>query len=103
MFPETSYFIKNLHHESFPGAINNFAMKLMNHDATVSGGEFAQYLLYNGTSNLEVVNGLDEDGTKEEEPKQLIFIRFFTAILNFFTKLLKGELNLKEIFSGLFD
>lgn len=103
LFPETSYFIKNLHHESFPGAINNFAMKLMNHEATVSGGEFAQYLLYNGTSNLEVVNGIDEDGTKEEEPKQLIFIRFFTAILNFFTKLLKGELDFEKIFGGLFD
>ncbi len=98
LFPETSYFVKNLHHESFPAAINNLAANLMNNEATVSGGEFAQYLLYNGSSNLEVVKGLDEDGTKEEEPKQLIFIRFFTAILNFFTKLFNGEFNFDQIF-----
>lgn len=88
LFPETSYFIKNLHHETFPAAINNFAVAVMNNNATVSGGEFAQYLLYNGTSELEVVEGADIDET--DNPKQLIFIRFFTALLRILTKIFRS-------------
>lgn len=92
LFPETSYFVKDLHHDSFPYSINIFAMNLMNHEATVSGGEYSQYLNYVGWYDPMVpVEGLDEDGTKAEEPKQMIFIRFFTVLLNFITKILKGE------------
>ncbi len=94
LFPETSYFIKNLHHETFPAAINNFAVTVMNHEATVSGGEYAQYQLYNGTAELEVVEGLDEDGDEYEEPKQMIFIRFFTALLRILRKIFTGDLDI---------
>ncbi len=99
LFPETSYFIKNLFHDSFPEAINGFALKVMNNEATVSGGEYAQYLLYNGTNNLEVVEGLDEDGTEKKPPVQMIFIRFFTAIMNFFKKIFSGELDFSNLFA----
>lgn len=92
LFPETSYFVKDLHHDSFPYSINIFAMDLMNKEATVSGGEYAQYLLYVGWYDPMVpVEGLDEDAAKPNEPSYLTFIRFFTALLNFLTKLINGE------------
>ena len=94
MFPETSYFIKNMHHETFPAAINDLAANLMNHEATVSGGEYAQYLLYNGQTNMNPVDGLDEHSTTQ--PSQLIFIRFFTALLRFFSKLFNGGFKTPE-------
>lgn len=103
LFPETSYFIKNLHHETFPAAINDLAANVMNHEATVSGGEYAQYLLFNGTAKLDVIEGLDEDGTKEKTPVQLIFIRFFTALLKILTRIFNRELDLGGVLGGLTD
>lgn len=92
LFPETSYFIKDLHHEPFPPSFSTLAMRMMNEDVTVSGGQYAQYLLYIGWDNPMVpVEGIDEDGTKDEAPRFLTFIRFFTALFNFITKLLKGD------------
>lgn len=94
LFPETSYFIKNLHHETFPAAINNFAVAVMNHEATISGAEYAQYQLYNGTANLEAIEGLDEDGDGYEEPKRLIFIRFFAAWLRILKRIFSRGLDI---------
>ncbi len=91
LFPETSYFVKNMYHDTFPAAINNLAVNVMNHDATVSGGELAQYLLYDGSNELKVIDGLDEDGAKEKEPVYMIFIRFFTAFLEFIKKLINSN------------
>ncbi len=96
LFPETSYFVKDMHHETFPYPINRLALDVMNHEATVSGGEYAQYLRFDGSSTLKVIEGLDEDGTKKETPAQMLFIRFFNAIIKFITKLFKGEISLKK-------
>lgn len=95
LFPETSYFVKDIYHDTFPHAINSFAISLMNSEATVSSGEYPQYVRYTGWSEpLVPIEGLDEDGTKEDEPKFLVFIRFFTAVLNFIKKLFNGEISL---------
>ena len=91
LFPETSYFVKNMYHDTFPAPINNLAIDLMNHDATVSGGEYAQYVLYDGSNELKVISGLDEDGTKEKEPFFMVFIRFFTAFFEFVKKLINSK------------
>lgn len=94
LFPETSYFVKNMHHETFPSAINNLAVKLMNTEATVSDGEVAQYLLYTGSSQLSVIEGVDEDATKPKENVLATLMRFLTAVLNMFTRILRGEISL---------
>ena len=95
LFPETSYFVKDIYHDTFPHAINSFAIKLMNSEATVSGGEYPQYVRYVGWHDpLVPVEGLDEDGLKAENPAFLVFIRFFTALMNILTKLFNGELSL---------
>ncbi len=93
LFPETSYFVKGIHHETFPYAINAFAINLMNSEATVSGGEYAQYVAYQGWSDpLVPIDGPDENDAHKDTPVQMIFIRFFTAILNFLKKIINGEL-----------
>ncbi len=94
LFPETSYFIKNMHHETFPAAINQFALKVMNGEATVSDGTYSQYLLYNGSSVLEPVEGLDEDSETPKKNVLMIFISFITKLMNILTKLFNGELSL---------
>ena len=88
LFPETSYFIKNMYHDTFPAPINNLAIDLMNHDATVSGGEYAQYTLYDGSNELKIISGQDENDTVEKEPFYMIFIRFFTTFIEFLKKLI---------------
>lgn len=93
LFPETSYFIKNMHHETFPSAINNLALKVMNTESTVSGGEVAQFLLYTGSSQLSVIDGVDEDATKPRENVLATLMRFLTSLLNMFTRILRGEIS----------
>ena len=80
-----------MYHDTFPAPINNLAIDLMNHDATVSGGEFVQYVLYDGSDELKVITGLDEDGTKEKEPFYMVFVRFFTAFFDFVKKLIESK------------
>lgn len=95
LFPETSYFVKGIFHDTFPYAINKFAIDLMNNEATVSGGEYAQYMLYHGWSDpLTPIEGPDESESKKDEPMQNMFIRFFKSIFKLFLKLLKGEISL---------
>ncbi len=91
LFPETSYFIKNLHHESFPGAINRFALNVMNKDATVSGGEYKQFLLYDGSSELKVVEATDGDVAVEKKGPLASLLRFLSAFFNLIKKLFNGE------------
>ncbi len=96
LFPETSYFIKNMHHETFPAAINDFAMNVMNKEATVSGGEYSQFLLYNGTSTLEAVSGPDEDAAKPKDSTLSLLLNFLSKLLKFITRLFNGGLSLGE-------
>lgn len=102
LFPETTWFIKNCAHATFPYSVdvlmNNF---LMNDKYTVfSDASYPQYLVYSedeatGAESLVPVTEPDKDAEKpgKNEERFSIFIRFFSAILNFFTKLFSGELD----------
>lgn len=94
LFPETSYFIKNMHHETFPAAINDFAMNVMNKEATVSGGQYSQFLLYNGTSTLQVIEGPDEDATKPASNPIALLLNFLARLAKFIERIFKGEISL---------
>ena len=97
LFPETSYFVKDMHHETFPYAINRFALDLMNNEATVSGGEYAQYMQFDGSATLKPVEQPDEDSVEDNKPGFLVFIRFFTNLFNFISKLFKGEVTFDSL------
>ena len=106
LFPEKTWFLKNLFHFEFPEAANYLLREIVNSKGqmTVFDNEsYPQYLDYNiEADQLTPVTGLDpeepEKGSGEE--RFSIFIRFFTAILNFFTKLINGEFSFDGLFSA---
>lgn len=104
LFPEKTWFIKNSSHAKFPDCIDRLLDAfLLSDDMTVFSNEtYPQYLDCDEQADtLTPVAGLDkaepEEGSGEE--RFSVFIRFFTAILNFFTKLFNGELDFSFDFS----
>ncbi len=98
LFPEKTWFIKNSSHAKFPDCIDALLDAfLLSDDMTVFNNEtYPQYLDCDEEADiLTPVTGLDkaepEEGSNEE--RFSIFIRFFTAIINFLTKLFRGELD----------
>ena len=103
LFPETTWFIKNCAHATFPDTVdvlmNNF---LINDNFTVFSDEaYPQFMAYSedaetGAESLVPVTGTDEDAEKpsKNQERYSVFMRFFKAIISFFTKLFNGELNL---------
>lgn len=104
LYPEKTWFLKNLFHTDFPEAGNLLLAAIIDSkgELTVFDDEkFPQYLDYDfEKEELVPVTGLDpekpEKGSNEE--RFTVFTRFMTAILNFFTRLLKGEFSLGNLF-----
>ncbi|MBQ7118166.1 MAG: hypothetical protein IJN88_08155 [Clostridia bacterium] len=99
LFPERTWFIKDLHHDFF-GPLQNVSMEIMRYDMTVESGRLPQFVTHIGNNddtngeNLIPTVGTDEDADKI--PNSIIHsaMRFITALINLFTKLLKEEFNL---------
>lgn len=98
LFPEKTWFVKNSAHAKFPDSVDALMDAfLCNDDFTVFSSEtYPQFMeLAADEDKITPVTGLDkaepEEGSNAE--RFSVFIRFFTAILNFFTKLCKGELD----------
>lgn len=106
LFPDRTWFMKNSLHDDFPDDGNRLIAEIVNSKGTLTvfdNEELPQYLEYVPVEGQEEgvfvpIEGLDpekpEEGSGEE--RFSIFIRFFTAVLNFFTKLFNGD------FDGLF-
>ena len=104
LFPDNTWFMKNNLHDDFPDDGNRLIKMLVDTQgkATVfDNAEWPQYVEYIPVEGAEEgifipLEGTDADNEKPEEgsgeERFSIFIRFFTAILNFFTKLFNGEL-----------
>lgn len=99
LFPEKTWFIKNSAHSKFPDSVDALMDAfLCNDDFTVFSSEaYPQYMeLAADEDKISPVTGLDdpvpEEGSNAE--RFSIFVRFMTAIMNFITKLFKGNLNL---------
>ena len=104
MFPDTTWFMKNNLHDDFPDDGNRLIKMIVDTQgkATVfDNAEWPQYVEYIPVEGAEEgifipLEGMDADADKPEEgsgeERFSIFIRFFTAILNFFTKLFNGDL-----------
>lgn len=100
LYPEKTWFIKDVFHTDFPECANVLLGKIVDSKGqmTVFSDEaYPQYLDYNKEAEtLEPVTGLDpeapEKGSNEE--RFSLIIRFFTAFLRFVTKLLNGEFSL---------
>lgn len=102
IIPEKTWFIKHCEHADFPDCVDAIMDTfLVNDNFTVfSSDVYPQYLDYTSATETEPeslvpVTGTDEDAKKPSKNQERfsIFIRFFNAILSFFTKLFNGELS----------
>lgn len=97
LFPETTWFFKDLSHYDFPDSVNQFIADLINSKGTINvfTENYPQFLHCDPeTEVITPVVGTDPEKPEEgsDEERFTIFIRFFTAVINFITKLFKGEL-----------
>lgn len=99
LFPDNTWFIKNLEHGDFPQGVDNFINVLLkNKNMTIDTfEEYPQYLNYDyDTDSLSPVEGLaDNDIIPTGNEKRIpAFLKFFTFMFELIKKLLSGELDL---------
>ena len=95
LFPETTWFIKNMHHETFPYPINRLALDVMNNEAVVSDGRYPAVQEYVADGNkLIPVETTDEDAEKEKKNFFTLVIDFFKSLIEVMKKLFNGEIAL---------
>lgn len=90
LFPENTWFIKNMQHDIFPTAINCFAMDVMNGEMTVHNGTKAQFNEFVDERCIPL-EGTDEDAQKPEDNALVSLMRFLTAFFRFITRLFNGD------------
>lgn len=97
MFKDTTWFIKDCAHAAFPESLDTLMAAFINSKGTMtvfSDEKYPQFLQYNeADESITPVEGLDPEVPQEgsNENRFSVFIRFFTAILNFFKKLFSGD------------
>lgn len=104
LYPEKTWFLKGIFHTTFPDCVNYLIGEIVDSkgELTVFDNEkYPQYLVYDAEAGtISPVTSLDPEkpaeGTNEE--RFSILIRFFTAIFNFFSKLISGEFSFSDIF-----
>lgn len=95
LFPETTWFVKNMHHETFPYPINRLALDVMNNEAVVSDGRYPAYQEYVADGNkLILVEGTDEDAVPEQKNFFKLILDFFKSLIEVMKKLFNGEIAL---------
>lgn len=100
LFPEKTWFVKNLSHGVFPACVDKLMEEFMtSDDMTVASNEaYPQFMNYdaeNGT--LSAVEGLDDGDIIVRDTilsKLTSFFKFFSFIVEFFQKLMAGEIQL---------
>ncbi len=90
LFPENTWFIKNLHHDKFPNVINNFAMDVMNNNVCVSDGVYPEFCEY-VDGELFAIEGTDSDAETENKGFFRALIDFFKAFFALIANVFKGE------------
>lgn len=98
LLPDTTWYFKNLHHNSFD-ILHDMALDIMRNDYNVDSGKYPQFYNYEN-GQLVVQTGTDDDYTAVPDTKLSSLMKFFTALFNFITKLLKGEISFEGIFTN---
>ncbi len=109
LFKDTTWIIKNVHHDDFDRCCKALAEKFLKGDkVTVANSGYSRFRINDYAT--KTVSDMTEDNcadidfisTPEEEPTTATrlssFMRFFTAIIEFITKLFKGELDFSNLF-----
>ncbi len=93
LFPENTWFIKNLHHDKFPNVINNFAMDIMNKNVCVSDGVYPAFQEYVDGAFI-TIEGTDEDASPAKKNFFRLIVDFFKSLIDVLKKLFNGEIAL---------
>lgn len=109
LFPETTWVIKNVHHDDFDRSGKALAEKFLSGSGiTVENSGFARFRINDYSTNtvadmtedncadLEWISMPEEEPTTETRLASLM--RFLTMLLDFITKLIKGEIDLGNLF-----
>ncbi len=95
LFPENTWFIKNMHHETFPYPINRLALDVMNNEAVVSDGRYPAVQEYVADGNkLIPVETTDADAVTENKSIFKMIMDFFKTLMDVLKKLFNGEISL---------
>ena len=94
LFPDKTWFIKDLNHNYFPDTVDPLIMKFVRSHGEMTvfdDPQWPQYLTCN-PETYEITPGVVADKSEPEfgtaERLWINFIRFFTNLINFFTKLI---------------
>ncbi len=109
LFKDTTWIIKNVHHDDFDRCCKALAEKFLKGDkVTVANSGYSRFRINDYAT--KTVSDMTEDNcadidfisTPEEEPTTATrlssFMRFFTVIIEFITKLFRGELDFSNLF-----
>lgn len=93
LFPDTTWFIKDLHHDFF-GPLQDMSVEIMRYDMTVESNKYPQFLTTvgskpDGIDGLIPTEGVDEDNDRPEDNIFASLIRFLTSLINVLVKLFK--------------
>lgn len=107
--PDTTWVVKNAHHDNFDAPFMGILRAFLNGtEETVESIGAPRYQIYD--YNTKKVSAMTEENCGElefmslpeenptTETRLVSFMRFFTMIMDFFTKLFKGELVLGNLF-----
>lgn len=106
VFPDTTWFAKNLYHSNFPASIDALVDTFFKTEGmTIDTCEqYPQYLKYNkATGELSAVEGLDEGDIIDKDSlyaKSTVFMKILKMIFDFLSKLLGGEISFDLGFGG---
>lgn len=90
MFPETTWFVKDLHHNYF-APVEKPSVEIMRYDMTVDSEKYPQYMVNVDNASLAPLVVSEEDLNKKDDNFLTAITNFIKAFFNLIVKLIKGE------------
>lgn len=90
MFPDTTWFVKDLHHNYF-APLEAPSVEIMRYDITVDSEKYPQYMINVNNVSLAPFEGTDEDYDKADENIFIATVDYIKAFFDLIIKLIKDE------------
>lgn len=90
MFPDTTWFVKDLHHNYF-APLEAPSVEIMRYDITVDSEKYPQYMINVNNASLAPFEGTDEDYDKADENIFIATVDYIKAFFDLIIKLIKDE------------
>ncbi len=91
LFPETTWFVKDLHHNYFY-PLQEPSVEIMRYDLTVDNEKYPQYMVNVNNESLTPLEVTDADFDKEESGFLDAIVNFFKNFINVIIKMIKEEI-----------